>query len=515
MKSIRLIFGDQLSLSLASLENCNYENDLIVMMEVKQEADALPHHKRKLLFLFSAMRHFEQDLKKQGFKTRYYKLDDSDNLQSFQDNLRFLIDQGKFDCLHITELGEYRLQQEILTWEEQLEIPVKIYSDKRFYLSKDEFADYAKDKNNLLMENFYRFMRKNTSYLMEQGKPLGGKWNFDSKNRNRYDSKYAIPQRPLFPPDAITKEVITLLEKYFDNRFGSIDNFQECINREQALECLEFFAVELIPHFGTYQDAMVDGEKLLFHSRISHLINCGLLTSREVCERVLKIPIDNNEILYSIEGFIRQVIGWREYIRGIYWLKMPDYLESNHFNANRSLPDFYWSGKTRMNCVSKVVKQTMETAYSHHIQRLMVTGNLALLMGINPIQVHEWYLAVYDDAYEWVELPNTYGMALYADGGLLATKPYAASGNYINKMSDFCKNCSYKVKEKSGEDACPFNYLYWYFLDRNKDKLKNNHRLFMPLRNLEKMSAEKKQLLIEDAEKFIAQNSAGPKSKSY
>ena len=507
MKSIRLIFGDQLSLSLASLENSDHANDLIVMMEIKQETDALAHHRRKILFLFSAMRHFEQDLKKQGFKTRYYKLDDSDNLQRFEDNLRALIHQGEFDCLHITELGEYRIQQEVLTWEEKLEIPVKIYSDNRFYLSKAEFAAYAKDKKNLLMENFYRFMRKKTSYLMEQGKPLGGKWNFDSHNRQRYDNKHPIPQRPLFPPDSITKEVTALLEKHFESRFGSIDNFQECVNRNQALECLDFFAEQLIAHFGTYQDAMVGGEQLLFHSRISHLINCGLLSPSEVCESVLKIPIANEQILYSIEGFIRQVIGWREYVRGIYWLKMPDYLGSNHFNANRTLPDFYWSGKTRMNCVSHVVKQTIESAYSHHIQRLMITGNLALLMGINPIEVHEWYLAVYDDAYEWVELPNTYGMALYADGGLLATKPYAASGNYINKMSDFCKACSYKVKQKSGEDACPFNYLYWYFLDKNHAKLKTNHRLFMPLKNLEKMSLDKKQGFIQDAEKFIAQQS--------
>ena len=507
MKSLRLIFGDQLSLNLACLEDADHENDLIVMMEVKEETHAIAHHRRKILFLFSAMRHFELELKTLSYKTKYFKLDDSENLQSFEENLRSIINQGDFDCLHITEPSEYRLHQEVLSWEDKLEIPVRIYDDNRFFLKKAEFSEYAKDKNNLLMEHFYHFMRKKTSYLMDCDKPLGGKWNFDSHNRQRYDNKVPIPDRPRFAPDSITQEVIVLIEENFANHFGSIDGFHECVNRRQALECLEFFAVYLIPHFGTYQDAMVDGEHLLFHSRISHLINAGLLSAKEVCERVLEIPIMNDQILYSIEGFIRQIIGWREFIRGVYWMKMPAYLDSNYFKAEGKLPNFYWTAITRMNCVSKVVQQTQETAYSHHIQRLMISGNLALLMGINPIEVHQWYLAVYDDAYEWVELPNTYGMALHADGGLLATKPYAASGNYINKMSNYCKGCTYKVKDKTGEDACPFNYLYWYFLHKNQQKLKNNHRLFMPLRNLDKMSPEKKQVIIHDAEKFIKQHS--------
>ena len=505
MSSLRLIFGDQLSLSLASLKDTS-KDDLIVLMEIKPETEYVPHHKRKLVFLFSAMRHFSEELKDAGYNTHYIKLDSPNNHQSFCENLRTLVNDGDFTSLELTEVGEYRLQEEILSWESKLEISVIIHEDSRFFLSRKEFSDYAKDRKNLLMEHFYRMMRQKTGYLMHQGKPLGGKWNYDAKNRNKYDHKVEIPKRLKFSPDQITKEVISLIEKEFTNNFGSTSNFHEAINRKQALQCLDIFCDQLIHQFGKYQDAMLNDEALLFHSRISHYINCGLLIPSEVCARVLEVAIECDQTLYAVEGFIRQIIGWREYVRGIYWLNMPKYVNLNFFNANNPLPSFYWDGKTDMNCVSTVVQQTYDNAYSHHIQRLMITGNLALLMGITPAEVHEWYLAVYDDAYEWVELPNTMGMALFADGGVMASKPYAASGNYINKMSDFCKSCKYKVKEKNGSDACPFNYLYWDFLERNKDKLKSNHRLFMPYRNLEKKNTKDIDLIKNDSNRFITKH---------
>ena len=504
MSKICLILGDQLDLQLSSLLQLNKDSDWVVMMEIFSETNYVKHHSRKVLFLFSAMRHFHKSLLKNGYKCVYITLDDPNNQQDFQENLRHLIDEKNINTLTICEPGEWRLENEISHWEEKLEIPVVITEDDRFLISRQEFKAYAHERKSLLMENFYQMMRKRHSYLMEGDKPRGGKWNYDKNNRSKYDHKSAIPKRLEFPPDAITQEVETLIRNKFPNRFGSMDNFSEACTREDALKCLHNFVDSNLKYYGKYQDAMLDDHHLLFHSRLSHLINCGLLNPKEICEYALQnYKIDSQEDLNSIEAFIRQIIGWREFIRGIYWLKMPLYLESNALDADKKLPDFYWTANCKMNCVSKVIKDTQKYAYSHHIQRLMITGNLALLMGIAPKEIHEWYLAVYDDAYEWVELPNTYGMAIYADGGLLATKPYAASGNYINKMSDFCKSCSYKVKEKTGSDACPFNYLYWNFLYRNKNKLSKNHRLSMPYRNLDKMDQIKLKQINQESENFI------------
>lgn len=507
MSAIRLIFGDQLSRQLSSLKGIDREQDLIVLMEVSPETEYVPHHKRKIAFLFAAMRHFATDLEEEGFKVRYFKLDDSDNRQSFLLNLKNLLKSQKYSRLILTEVGEYRLKCEIDTWQEQLGITVEEREDDRFFISVSEFEEFAKGRKQLLMEQFYHFMRNKTGYLMENSKPVGGKWNFDHENRNSYDGSEKIPKRLRFEPDQVTKSVLELVDKKFSKNMGNLDDFTEPVTRENALNFLDYFVEKLLPHFGRYQDAMVENEHLMFHSRLSHLINCGLILPEEVCRQVLSKVGKDGYSLSGIEGFIRQVIGWREYVRGVYWTEMPDYRNLNYFNSRRPLPSFFWSGNCRMNCVSQVVKSTINHAYSHHIQRLMITGNLALLMGINPIEVHEWYLAVYDDAYEWVELPNTLGMALYADGGLMATKPYCASGNYINKMSDFCKNCSFNVKKKTGDDACPFNYLYWYFLNKNKDKLQSNSRLFFPYKSLDKMDPQKIQDITKSAEKFINEHS--------
>ena len=500
MNNLILIFGDQLSEDISSLRKAKAD-DFIVMVETKSETDKIQHHRRKIVFLFSAMRHFFNSVVPGKCQGRYYKLDDADNQQDFIKNIQVLCTRHEFEKVIMTEPSEYGLLKFMHESLQEADLNYEILEDDRFLISKAEFKEFASQRKSLKMEDFYRMMREKTSYLMDGNKPLGNKWNYDHNNRKPWDGKTPIPQRPKHEVDEITEEVLKLVEKEFPDRFGSIDDFCHAVTRNQALQDLDCFVEKCLENYGKFQDAMLVDESYLFHSRISHLINCGLLGVREVCEKVLT-KIDAAP-LASIEGFIRQVIGWREYIRGVYWLKMPSYTEENYFGADKPLPSFYWSGNCKMNCMSSVVKMTEKTAYSHHIQRLMITGNFALLAGINPIEVHEWYLAVYDDAYEWVELPNTLGMALYADGGDMSTKPYAASGNYINKMSNFCKSCQYDVKKKAGPEACPFNYLYWNFLDKNKDLLSSNRRLRMPYSTLTKKSDDDIRQIRLDSQKFL------------
>jgi deoxyribodipyrimidine photolyase-related protein len=306
-----------------------------------------------------------------------------------------------------------------------------------------------------------------------------------------------------FEPDAITQEVLQLVAENFGDHFGELDHFHYGVTRQQALTVLETFITQRLVNFGDYQDAMVQGEPWMYHSHISFYLNCGLLTPKEVIQQAEMAYRNGDAPLNAVEGFIRQVLGWREYVRGLYWLKMPDYKSENFLDATRSLPKFFWDSNTKMNCLQQCIKETSENAYAHHIQRLMILGNFALLAGLHPDEVNEWYLIVYADAYEWVEMPNVTGMILFADGGLLASKPYAASGSYINKMSNYCQNCHYKVKQKNGDQACPFNYLYWDFLDRNKEKLGNNPRLGMPYRTLNKMTDEKRQTIQRDSQIFF------------
>ena len=504
MSSLRLVLGDQLHESVSSLNDVQATDDLIVLMEVKPEADYAKHHKRKLVFIFSAMRHFAENLKDK-FRVKYFKLDDEDNKHSFVENIKVIIESEQLDKLILTEPAEYRLLKQFEAEFSSVDFEVEIRSDDRFFTSKKEFKEFAESQKDLRLENFYRSIRKKTGYLMEaNGKPVGGKWNYDHENRSAYKFKEPIPERLSFEQDEITKEVISLVMKNFQGSFGDCEEFDEAVTHEQALKVFHYFLQNFLPLFGKYQDAMIQDNPFMFHSRISHYINIGILPVSYVCDEVIKKVGDVP--LSSIEGFLRQIIGWREYIRGVYWLKMPDYLDVNYFNHSRELPEFFWNGETELNCAKSVIESTRKYAYSHHIQRLMITGNIALLMGVKPIEVHEWYLGVYDDAYEWVELPNTFGMALYADGGFLSTKPYIASGNYINKMSNFCKGCRYNVKLKVGEDACPFNYLYWNFLHENKDKLSSNRRLFMPYRNLSKKTEEELSKIQSSAKIFLESN---------
>lgn len=505
MKVLRLILADQLSHSLASLVQADKQTDCLLMAEVRQEATYVKHHKKKIAFLFSAMRHFAEELKTSGYRVIYHKYQDHNGPASLFEAIELACQKNDIAKLVVTHPGEYRVLQDMQSWQEHLNIPVEILDDDRFLASTKQFAEWAEGRKQLRMEFFYREMRKSWQILMENNKPVGEKWNFDSANRQSLPKDFDIPQVTQFETDEITDQVLELVASEFGDHFGDLEEFHYAVTRKQALQVLAVFVQERLEKFGDYQDAMAQGQPWLFHSHISFYLNCGLLLPMEVIEAAELAYRQGSAPLNSVEGFIRQVLGWREYVRGLYWYKMPDYKNANYLNASRSLPEFFWSADTKMNCLSQCVSETKKNAYAHHIQRLMVLGNFSLLAGLDPDQVNEWYLIVYADAYEWVELPNVTGMILFADAGVVASKPYAASGAYIHKMSNYCQNCHYNVKQKNGAQACPFNYLYWDFLDRNKAKLQGNPRLAMPYRTLAKMSDDKKRMVSQDSEIFFKQ----------
>ena len=384
----------------------------------------------------------------------------------------------------------------------QCPVPVEIRDDDRFICSHQVFRRWAEGKPTLRMEVFYRMMRERTGLLMDDGKPCGGRWNFDPENRRRLPKKVVPPPHVFVPPDAITREAIADVARLYGEHFGDIDTFGYPVTPEDAERVLSDFLDNILPGFGDYQDAMAAGEPWLWHAVISAAMNCGLLDPLEACRRAEAKYRDGTAPLNSVEGFIRQILGWREYMRGVYWLKMPEYKDRNVLQAREALPWFYWSGETEMACVRDVVTGTRRYAYAHHIQRLMVTGNLAMLLGVRPQDINDWYMVVFADAYEWVELPNTHGMATFADGGVVGSKPYAASGAYINKMSNYCGGCRYDAKQRIGEDACPFNALYWDFLSRHEKLLGGNNRLAMPYSTLRRMKPSERSAIAEQAKKW-------------
>jgi len=499
---LRLVLGDQLSRGLSSLADLDSKHDVVLMAELSQEATYVKHHKKKIAFLFSAMRHFAGGLRQDGIRVDYRMYEES--LASFTEAVGAAIDRHKPESLVVTEPGEWRVLEMMRDWPDLFGCTVEIREDDRFLCSHADFADWAaRHKSGLRMEYFYREMRRKTGLLMHDGKPEGGQWNLDHHNRNPLPKTIQPPARPDFPPDKTTQAVIALVSERFGDHFGDLEPFDYPVTRLDALAYLDWFIKKALPGFGTYQDAMRKGEALLFHSHLSALINCGLLDARECCRRAEDAYLAGAVPLNSAEGFIRQIIGWREYVRGIYWLNMPEYADANRLAARRPLPDFFWTGDTPMVCMAEAIGQTWRNAYAHHIQRLMVIGNFCLLAGLDAKEVQEWYLLVYHDAYEWVEMPNVVGMILFADGGLLASKPYAASGAYIDRMSDYCGGCAYRVKEKSGSDACPFNYLYWDFVARNRKALSGNQRMKMPYATLDRMDEGAVRKMRESARDFL------------
>ncbi|VVT19256.1 cryptochrome/photolyase family protein [Erythrobacter sp. EC-HK427] len=497
------VLGDQLSTTLASLRGRAKDDTVILLMEVWDEATYVKHHKQKIALIFSAMRHFADELRAEGWRVDYTRLTDAENAGSFTGEVARAVERHAPRSIHVVEAGEWRVQQAIEEWPDKFPCPIEILPDDRFLCSIPEFRDWAGTRKTYRMENFYREMRKKTGLLMDGDAPVGGEWNLDHDNREPPKGAMDAPKRPTFAPDATTQEVIDLVAEKFPDHFGTLDNFGWPVTREQAEAAADAFFAERIEKFGPYQDAMVHGQDDLWHSMLSTSLNLGLLDPLELCRRAEQAHRDGTAPLNSVEGFIRQIIGWREYVRGFYWHFMPGLESDNALDAQRPLPEFYWTGETDMRCLADCVRSTHDDAHAHHIQRLMVLGNFALLAGIRPREVQDWFLAVYADAYEWVELPNVSGMVLYADGGKLASKPYAASGNYINRMSNYCKECRYSVSKKTGEGACPFNPLYWHFMDRHRDRLESNHRIGRIYATWDRMGEEKQREYLDSAEAFL------------
>ncbi|MFL1482843.1 cryptochrome/photolyase family protein [Marinobacter sp. LN3S78] len=501
MANLILVLGDQLSHHLSALEGAIPGTDQIVMAEVHEEASYTNHHRKKLVLIFSAMRHFAGELEQRGFNVHYHRYAPDTPHHNLEDVVRDQCQHHRPARLITTECGEYRLDQQIRQWRERLGLPVEIRPDSRFLASKDEFARWAEGCKQLRMEFFYREMRRKTGLLMTaEGEPEGGRWNYDADNRRKWTGTPPAPATFRAEPDDITREVIDLVETHFADHFGTTDDFHFAVTAGDARAALAHFIDFALPCFGDFQDAMSDHEDWLFHAILSPYLNCGLLNPMEVCEAAERAWYAGQAPINAVEGFIRQILGWREFVRGIYWLTMPDYARENRLGNNRPLPWFYWTGETHMHCMHRAIDSTLRNGYAHHIQRLMVTGNFALLAGVRPEEICDWYLAVYVDAYDWVELPNTLGMVMHADGGYLGSKPYAASGKYIHRMSDYCRQCHYRVDLATGDDACPFNALYWHFIDRHQEQFRQNPRMKMMFRNWHRQDGQRRQEILERAE---------------
>ncbi|ANC03046.1 cryptochrome/photolyase family protein [Pseudomonas putida] len=501
-----LVLGDQLSFDLASLSALDPARDAILMAEVEGEARYVPHHPLKIVLIFSAMRHFARCLRERGWQVHYVELDAAGNSGSIVGELCRWQQALGATQIHLTECGEWRLEQAL----RDAGLPLVWHRDRRFLCSREAFARWAGERRQLRMEHFYRGMRKRTGLLMElDGSPAGGAWNFDADNRKPLPRQLRGPFAAHFAQDEITAAVQALVGQRFSDHYGASDGFDYPVTHAQAQQLWKHFLEFGLAAFGDYQDAMAEGEPYLFHARISAALNIGLLDVRCLCDDVDRAWRERRVPLNAAEGFIRQLIGWREYVRGIYWLRMPEYAGLNHLGNERALPEFYWTGQTRMRCMAQAIGQTLRLGYAHHIQRLMITGNFALLAGIVPTAICEWYLAVYMDAFDWVELPNTLGMVMHADGGYLGSKPYCASGRYIQRMSDHCASCSYRVGQVTEEDACPFNALYWHFLIRHRTLLSANPRLALAYRGLDGMSASRRDAVWQRGQSLLARLDAG------
>ncbi len=505
MVKLVLVLGDQLSDALSALQSADPATDIVVMAEVGAEASYVPHHPKKIAFAFAAMRKFAEYLRENGWRVAYTQLDDPENAGSIPGELLRRAEEFETGTVIATEPGEWRLIEAL----RDVPLELTLLPDDRFLCSHQEFADWAEGRKVLRMEYFYREMRRKTGLLMDGDQPVGGKWNFDHDNRKPAKPDLFRKTPPEARGDAVLDAVLDLVEARFGNNFGALRPFPYQTDRAGALRALNHFIEHALPDFGTYQDAMLEGDPYLYHAVLALYLNAGLLGPLEICKKAEEAYHDGRAPLNSVEGFIRQIIGWREYVRGIYFREGPDYPRRNALNHQRKLPGFYWGDETRMKCIAQAVGQTRDLAYAHHIQRLMVTGNFALLAGVNPAEVHEWYLAVYADAYEWVEAPNTVGMSQFADGGIVASKPYVSSGAYIDRMSDYCKNCHYRVRDKTGARACPFNLLYWHFLIRHRDRFEGNPRMAQMYRTFDRMDEGRRKQVLEEADAFLDRMSRG------
>lgn len=486
-----IILGDQLDPGHSILAGLDPSRDCVFMAEVRQEATHVWSHKARIALFLSAMRHFCEELESRGIRVHYFTLDRSAH-PSLAAALEVALEAEQPQRVVMFQAGDARVQASIEATVQRAELPLEIVEDSHFLFGLKTFKTWLGQRKQPRLEHFYRAMRKRTGILMQDGEPLGGQWNFDTANRASFGRQGPAPLPPplAFSPDSITREVIRLVNREFAEHPGTLDTFDWPVTQADAQIALQDFIDHRLALFGTFQDAMWTGEPFLYHSLLSPSLNLKLLNPREVLDTALTALQNNTAPLASVEGFVRQILGWREYVRGIYWARMPDYADLNALHAKRDLPDFFWTADTDMACLREVLAHTLRYGYAHHIQRLMVTGLFCLLLGVRPREVHAWYLAVYVDAVEWVELPNTLGMSQYADGGYLASKPYVASGKYIDRMSNYCKGCRYNPARATGDDACPYTTLYWDFLRRHRERFAHHPRTALQWRNLERLDAQ-------------------------
>ena len=504
MKTLRLILGDQLNSKHSWFKHKN-KDIIYCMFEMRQETDYTKHHIQKVVGFFGAMRAFQAQLKANSYNIVYFKINDKKNSQNLSKNLQYVINNYSIEKFEYQYPDEFRLDKQLKNFCNSINIKSDVFSTEHFYTERDDLKKFFKGKKQFLMENFYRAMRKKHQILMVNNQPEGGKWNYDKSNRKKWKGETLIPTEINF--DNNLEDILKDIKQAGIETIGNINAkyFEYPINKEQALKQLNYFCKYLLVHFGDYQDAMHTDKIYLFHSRLSFAMNAKIISPKEIIEAVLETyrkRIDEIDIS-QVEGFVRQIIGWREYMRGMYWMLMPDYKKENYLDNKNKLPNFFWTGKTKMNCLKNAINNSLNNGYAHHIQRLMITGNFALLTQINPDEIDAWYLGIYVDAIEWVQLPNTRGMSQFADGGKIATKPYVSSGSYISKMSNYCESCYYKKTKKNGKDACPFNSLYWNFLDEKQDKLSYNFRMKMMYSLLNKMSSTERTNIKEKAAHII------------
>ena len=503
MRHLVIILGDQLNRDSHVFDAFDPDQDAVWMAEVLGESQRIWSHKARTVMFLSAMRHFADQLRQDGIPVHYTLL--TEGVLTFDQALQPVLQQHQPQKLLMAEPGEWGIRQQFSQWAAEANIPLDMLPDRHFISNPTWFARHASQRKQLRLEFFYRELRQQTGLLMtEAGKPVGEKWNFDADNRQTF-GKLGPPDRPAylaFAPDTVTRQVIADVEAMLPHNPGALADFDWPVTPQHAHQVLQDFITHRLPQFGQYQDAMWTDEPYLYHARLSAALNLKLIDPLTVCRAAEAAYQSGHAGLAAVEGFIRQILGWREYVRGIYWQFMPGYDEKNALNATQPLPAFYWTGDTEMHCLKQVIGQTLRYGYAHHIQRLMVTGLFALLLGVDPKQVHMWYLAVYVDAVEWVELPNTVGMSQFADGGIMASKPYAATGKYIQRMSNYCDQCPYDPAEAVGPKACPFTTLYWDFLMRHELLLRNNPRMALQVRNLNRLDIDRKQAIQTQAHAF-------------
>ncbi|OYU85401.1 MAG: cryptochrome/photolyase family protein [Flavobacterium sp. BFFFF2] len=506
-KTLRLILGDQLNIHHSWFSKIDPQVTY-VLMEVRSETDYVVHHVQKVLGIFAAMRQFSTAVVQLGHNVTYVSLDDAANQQEIAANCAALIAQDSYTLFEYQYPDEYRLDQHLKQFTQQLTIASNAVDTEHFYTERWELATLFEGKKTYLMETFYRHMRQKNHILVEKDKkPLNGKWNFDADNRQKLPKNH-VPTAALCFENNLT-ELHRMIEKAGVKTIGTVDPaaFIWPINRAQSLDLLDYFLVHCLPVFGSFQDAMASEQWSIYHSRLSFSLNIKLLSPKEVVDRAIAHYWQHTDAIafHQLEGFVRQIVGWREFVRGIYWLKMPDYAALNFFEHKRPLPDWYWTGQTKMQCLKQSIRQSLHKAYAHHIQRLMVTGNFALLAEVDPDALDAWYLGIYIDAFEWVEMPNTRGMSQFADGGIVGTKPYVSSAAYLHKMSNYCQTCYYDYTKKTGERACPFNSLYWHFYAKNEALLAKNPRIGMMYAVWHKMDQQTQSALLEQAEIYLNQ----------